>query len=72
MSRQVKRIQYDSQSERTPAVYMSDVLNLLCVVVRTLPNVIDFSVNLIVPEGLDTPNNMYQNLIVFSCEPYRS
>ena len=26
---------------------------------RTLPNVIVFSVNLIVPEGLDTPNNMY-------------
>ena len=36
-----------------------DVQNLLCVVVRTLPNVIVFSVNLIVPEGLDTPNNMY-------------
>ena len=35
--------------------------NLLCVVVRTLPKVIVcfFSVNLIVPEGLDTPNNMY-------------
>ena len=33
---------------------MSDVQNLLCVVVRTLPNVIVFSVNLIVPEGLDT------------------
>ena len=32
--------------------YMSDVQNLLCVVVRTLPNVIGFfSVNLIVPEG---------------------
>ena len=30
---------------------MSDVQNLLCVVVRTLPNVIAFSVNLIVPEG---------------------
>ena len=39
---------------------MSDVQNLFCVEVRTLPNVIVFiSVNLIVPEGLDTPNNMY-------------
>ena len=35
---------------------MSDVRNLLCVVVRTLPNVIVFAVNLIVPEGLDTYN----------------
>ena len=40
-------------------VHMSDVQNLLCVAVCTLPNVIVFSVNLIVPEGLDTPNNMY-------------
>ena len=41
---------------------MSDVHNLLCVAVRTLPNVIVvFAVNLIVPEGLDTPNNMYAN-----------
>ena len=30
---------------------MSDVQNLLCVVVHTLPNIIVFSMNLIVPEG---------------------
>ena len=38
---------------------MSDVQNLLCVVARTLPNVLVLFVNLIVSEGLDTPNNMY-------------
>ena len=37
---------------------LCDVQNILCVVVRTLPNVIVFSVNRIVPEGLDTPNNI--------------
>ena len=35
---------------------MSDVQNLLCGAVRPLPNVIVLSANLIVPEGLDTPN----------------
>ena len=46
------------------SVDMSDVQNLLCVVVRTLPKaiviiIVIIYVNLIVPEGLDTPNNMY-------------
>ena len=39
--------------------HMSNVQNLLCAVVRTLPNVIVFSMNFIVPEALDTPKNMY-------------
>ena len=47
---------------------MSDVQNILCVVVRTLPKaiviiIVIIYVNLIVPEGLDTPNNMYSYLV---------
>ena len=37
---------------------MSEVQNLLRVGARALPNVIAFCVHLIVPEGLDTPNNI--------------
>ena len=36
---------------------MSDMQNPLCVVVR--PTMSCFSVNLIIPEGLDTPNIMH-------------
>ena len=51
---------------------MSNVQNLFCVEVRTLPNVDVFWVNLVVPEGLDTPKIPVLKPYRVSCEPSRS